>query len=49
MPFHITASVLVALLSVVQGGSGTRDLLEISLCWQKPALLSCDVTQQRYP
>ena len=48
MPFHITASVLAALLSVLKGGSASRDLLEMSLRWQKPAPLSCELTQQRY-
>lgn len=46
---HVTASVLATLLFVLQGVSGTRDLLEIPLSWQKPALASCDFTQQRCP
>ena len=35
---HVTASVLAALLFVMQGITGTRDLLEIPLSWQKPAI-----------
>ena len=39
---HVTASVLAALLFVMQGITGTRDLLEIPLSWQKPAVYACD-------
>lgn len=39
---HLIASVLAAVLFVVQAISGTRDLLEIPLHWQKPALPGCD-------
>lgn len=39
---HLGASVLAAVLFVIQGISGTRDLLEIPLSWQKPALSACD-------
>ena len=35
---HVTASVLAALLFLSQGISGPRDLLEIPLSWQKPAI-----------
>ena len=46
---HVTASVLAALLFVMQGITGTRDLLEIPLSWQKPAVYSCDFDLQRCP
>ena len=46
---HVTASVLAALLFVMQGISGTRDLLEIPLSWQKPAVYACDFDLQRCP
>jgi len=39
---HVAANVLAALLFVIQGITGTRDLLEIPLHWQKPALANCD-------
>jgi hypothetical protein len=39
---HLGASVLVGVLFVVQAFSGSRDLLEIPLHWQKPALAACD-------
>ena len=46
---HVTASVLAALLFMMQGITGTRDLLEIPLSWQKPAVYACDFDQQRCP
>ena len=46
---HVTASVLAALLFVMQGITGTRDLLEIPLSWQKPAVYACDFDLQRCP
>ena len=46
---HITASVLAALLFLMQGITGTRDLLEIPLSWQKPAVYACDFDLQRCP
>ena len=39
---HVGASVLVGILLVSQAISGSRDLLEIPLHWQKPALAACD-------
>ncbi|MFM7170968.1 MAG: DUF4079 domain-containing protein [Cyanobium sp.] len=39
---HLITSVLAAVLFLVQAISGTRDLLEIPLHWQKPALAGCD-------
>ena len=46
---HVTASVLAALLFVMQGITGTRDLLEIPLSWQKPAVYACDFDLLRCP
>jgi len=46
---HVTASMLAALLFVMQGITGTRDLLEIPLSWQKPAVYACDFDLQRCP
>ena len=46
---HVTASVLAVLLFVMQGVTGTRDLLEIPLSWQKPAVYACDFALQRCP
>lgn len=46
---HITASVLAAVLFVVQGLTGTRDLLEIPLTWQKPAVYACDFESRTCP
>jgi len=39
---HLIASGLAAVLFVGQAISGTRDLLEIPLHWQKPALAGCN-------
>ena len=46
---HVTASVLAALLFVMQGITGTRDLLEIPLTWQQPAIYACDFALKRCP
>ncbi len=46
---HITANVLAAVLFVVLGITGTRDLLEIPLSWQKPAVYACDFERQVCP
>jgi hypothetical protein len=46
---HVTASVLAALLFLMQGITGTRDLLEIPLSWQKPVVYACDFALQRCP
>lgn len=46
---HVTASVLAALLFLMQGITGTRDLLEIPLSWQKPVVYACDFDLQRCP
>ena len=39
---HIAANLLAAVLFTIQGITGTRDLLEIPLGWQKPTLYQCD-------
>lgn len=39
---HVTANVLAALLFLTQGLTGTRDLLEIPLSWQKSRIYRCD-------
>ncbi len=39
---HIILNCLALLLFIGQGMTGTRDLLEIPLSWQKPFLYQCD-------
>lgn len=39
---HLGASLLAGVLFLSQAISGSRDLLEIPLNWQKPALAGCD-------
>ena len=46
---HISANVLAAVLFLSQGISGSRDLLEIPLSWQKPYIWSCDFTAKVCP
>ena len=46
---HITISVLAAALFVIQGITGSRDLLEIPLSWQKPAVYACDFEAKLCP
>jgi len=46
---HLSANVLAALLFLTQAASGTRDLLEIPLSWQKPAIDACDPVRQVCP
>ena len=46
---HLSANVLAALIFVAQGISGSRDLLEIPLSWQKPAIYACDFSRQVCP
>lgn len=46
---HLSANVLAALIFAAQGISGSRDLLEIPLSWQKPAIYACDFSQQICP
>lgn len=43
---HLGASLLAVVLFVGQAVSGSRDLLEIPLNWQKPALANCDWTKR---
>lgn len=46
---HLSANVLAALLFLTQAASGTRDLLEIPLSWQKPTIYACDPVRQVCP
>lgn len=46
---HVSANALAALIFVAQGISGPRDLLEIPLSWQKPAIFACDFEQRLCP
>ena len=39
---HVAANLLAAVLFTIQGITGSRDLLEIPLGWQKPTLYQCD-------
>ncbi|MCP9851112.1 DUF4079 domain-containing protein [Cyanobium sp. Morenito 9A2] len=39
---HVTAGVLSAVLLAVLAITGTRDLLEIPLSWQKPVIFGCN-------
>jgi len=39
---HIALNTIALLLFVGMGVTGTRDLLEIPLSWQEPAVYSCD-------
>ena len=44
-----SALVLAAVLFALQGLTGTRDLLEIPLSWQKPAIYACDFQARTCP
>ncbi|MEB3270861.1 MAG: DUF4079 domain-containing protein [Synechococcus sp.] len=46
---HLGLNLLLMLLLVVQAITGSRDLLEIPLRWQKPFLQRCDWVAQRCP
>ena len=46
---HVTANVLAALLFLTQGLTGTRDLLEIPLSWQKSTIYRCDFNAKSCP
>lgn len=46
---HILLNCLATLLFLGQGITGTRDLLEIPLSWQKPHLFRCDFANQTCP
>ncbi len=42
---HATVNCVALLLFFAQGLTGTRDLLEIPLSWQKPAIIQCNFDQ----
>jgi hypothetical protein len=46
---HVGANALAALLFLAQAISGSRDLLEIPLSWQTPAIQACDFARQLCP
>jgi hypothetical protein len=46
---HVAANLLVMVLLAVQAITGTRDLLEIPLSWQKAAIERCDVRAHTCP
>ena len=46
---HLAVVMAAAVLFVVQGISGSKDLLEIPLSWQKPAIYQCDFNARRCP
>ena len=46
---HLAVVMVAAVLFVAQGISGSKDLLEIPLSWQKPAIDQCDFNARRCP
>jgi hypothetical protein len=46
---HIASNLLVMVLLAVQAITGSRDLLEIPLSWQKPVIVRCDVQNRTCP
>lgn len=46
---HIASNLLVMVLLAVQAITGSRDLLEIPLSWQKPAIYRCDFQNRTCP
>jgi len=46
---HLAANILAAVLFVVLGITGTRDLLEIPLSWQKATVFGCDFERRVCP
>ena len=46
---HVASNILVMVLLAVQAITGSRDLLEIPLSWQKPAIYRCDFNQRVCP
>ncbi|MEY2984395.1 MAG: hypothetical protein RLZZ568_1012 [Cyanobacteriota bacterium] len=46
---HISLNCLALLLFIGQGFTGSRDLLEIPLSWQKPLVYQCDYQTQTCP
>ncbi|MFN7900812.1 MAG: DUF4079 domain-containing protein [Synechococcaceae cyanobacterium] len=47
--WHLLANGLALLIFIAQGISGSRDLLEIPLSWQKTFIYSCDPVQRVCP
>lgn len=46
---HLAVSMMAAVLFLIQGISGSKDLLEIPLSWQKPTIWQCDFNARRCP
>jgi drug/metabolite transporter (DMT)-like permease len=46
---HVVLNSIAVLLFLGQGMTGTRDLLEIPLSWQKPFIYSCDFANKTCP
>jgi len=46
---HTVLNLVALLLFIGQGFTGSRDLLEIPLSWQEPAIYSCDFTNLTCP
>jgi hypothetical protein len=46
---HVAANILVMVLLAVQAITGSRDLLEIPLSWQAPAISRCDFSLRVCP
>jgi hypothetical protein len=46
---HVVLNCIALLLFIGQGVTGTRDLLEIPLSWQKPFIYQCDFTNLTCP
>jgi drug/metabolite transporter (DMT)-like permease len=46
---HVILNSIAVLLFFGQGMTGTRDLLEIPLSWQKPYIYSCDFANKTCP
>ncbi|MFM9264794.1 DUF4079 domain-containing protein [Tychonema sp. BBK16] len=46
---HVILNSIAVLLFFGQGMTGTRDLLEIPLSWQKPSIYSCDFANKTCP
>ena len=46
---HVASNLLIMVLLAVQAITGSRDLLEIPLSWQKPAIYRCDFQNRTCP
>ena len=46
---HVATNLLILVLLAVQAITGSRDLLEIPLSWQKPAIYRCDPQRRTCP